>query len=526
MKRLLRRIAILVWIGVSLTGLSSCSKKQGESGKSDLSEAGYQFTPEEWFRASRENDAIALKKFISAGFQPDLKNPDGDSALHVAASAGAQNSAKFLLNRGLPVDVRGGKDRTPLMSAVIANQTAMVGWLLRQGADPRAKDKEGFVPLMLAVREGSSGSVAELAPYNRDGLDAALLLAAVLGRADVIDSLTNYGASVYARMEDGRTPLMIAAENGNNDAVKLLIDLGASRYAVDPNGHTALDLAKDAGHEDIVALISKEPLPSELVLESPEKLAEKMDSYVENARVDRPAEEPAGERDGTTKSTSVAQRAVFPSHPSAVKRSPSRPLQGEVLSNPVSRDVSSAADQKSAGASAGASAGVPSNAPQSFAMPPLIMRSYRERELPINIESVQGDTATIRIAGAQPKQLKVRVGETIPGSRLSVVSVKRRMEDSKVSQGQKIEISVVDVRDNSTGSTREWTSGISPEAHDPVALVEDSATGKRYLATQGQRFKGADGSEYVVSDVRPNQLLIEVVASGSIQTIPLLGPRG
>lgn len=519
MKRFSKKIAILAGIGVSLTGLSSCSKKQGESGKSDLREAGYKFTPEEWFRASRDNDAIALKKFISAGFQPNLKNPDGDSALHIAASAGAQNSAKFLLDRGLPVDLRGGKDRTPLMSAVIADQTAMVGWLLRQGADPRAKDTEGFVPLMLAVREGSSGSVAELAPYNRDGLDAALLLAALIGRADVIDSLTNYGASVYARMEDGRTPLMIAAENGNTDAVKLLIDLGASRYAIDPSGHTALDLAKDAGHEDIVAIISREPLPSELVLDSPEKLAEKMDSYVETARIDRPV----GERAGTSRSSSRgAPGALFPSHSSSVKRSPSPQLQGEVLSNPVSRYVPSRADKKSTGTAASPAA----NVPQPFAMPPLVMRSYRERELPINIESVQGDTATVRIAGAQPKQLKVHVGETIPGSRLSVVSVKRRMEDSKVSQGRKIEISVVDVRDNFSGVTREWTSGISADAHDPVALVEDSATGKRYIATQGQRFKGADGSDYRVSDVRPNQLLIEDVASGSIQTIPLLGPRG
>ena len=112
----------------------------------------------------------------------------------------------------------------------------MVRWLLRQGADPRLKDKEGFTPLMLAVREGKSGSVGELASYNREDLDPALLLAALVGRADVIDALTNFGASVYARMEDGRTPLMIAAENGHVDAVKLLLDIGASRFTTDPEG--------------------------------------------------------------------------------------------------------------------------------------------------------------------------------------------------------------------------------------------------------------------------------------------------
>ncbi|MEO5715315.1 MAG: ankyrin repeat domain-containing protein [Luteolibacter sp.] len=504
-----KRPAALVWLAISLAGLPSC-RKQVETLKSDLGEAGYKLTPEDWFRASRENDPAALKKFISAGFRPDARNPDGDSALHIAASAGAENSAKFLLDRGLPVDVRGGSERTPLMAAVMADQTPMVRWLLRQGADPRAKDKDGFMPLMLAVREGSGGSVAELASYNRENLDAALLLAALVGRADVIDSLTNYGASVYARMEDGRTPLMIAAENGNKDAVKLLLELGASRYTADPDGRTAADLATGAGHAEIASLILREPLPEELELESPEKIAQKMDSFVDTAA----AKGLAGNKAVSSKNTPVFNPPTRP----LAKRGPSKPINGETLSTPV------AIIKSEPGIRTTTTSGAVTNPP--FAMPPLIMRHYSERELPINVQSVQGDTATVSIAGSSPKQMKVRTGETIPGSRLAVVSVKRRMENSKVSQGRKMEIAVMDVRDTTTGTTREWTSGISAEAHDPVALVEDSATGKRYVASQGQHFKAADGTEYRISDVRPNQLVIEEVATGAVQTIPLRGPRG
>ncbi len=514
MKWFLKNIAALAWVAISLTFSASC-KKRGETVKSDLGEAGYKLTQEDWFRASRENDGTALKKFIAAGFKPDARNPDGDSALHIAASAGAENSADFLLKRGLSVDLRGGAERTPLMAAVMANQTGMVRWLLRQGADPRAKDKDGFIPLMLAVREGSGGSVAELSSYNRENLDAALLLAALVGRADVIDSLTNYGASVYARMEDGRTPLMIAAENGNTEAVKLLLDLGASRYTTDPDGRTAADIAKAAGHEDIVAIILREPLPEELVLESPEKIAEKMDSFVDAAEAKEAGRPIAGSKNIQSKGPAIfnTQSRISP------KRNISRSINGETLSTSVANLPAPAGTaQVVANSTAGVS--LP------FAMPPLIMRHYSERELPINVQSVQGDTATVSIAGVSPKQMKVRTGETIPGSHLSVVSVRRRMEDSKVSQGRKMEISVMDVRDTATGTTREWTSGISAEAHDPVALVEDSATGKRYVASQGQRFKAADGTEFIVSDVRPNQLVIEEVATGAVQTIPLRGPRG
>ncbi len=69
-------------------------------------------------------------------------------------------------------------------------------------------------------------------------------------------------------------------------------------------------------------------------------------------------------------------------------------------------------------------------------------------------------------------------------------------------------------------------SGNPSNAHDPVALVEDAATGKRYVAAPGQRFKGDNGAEYLISAVRPNQMVIQDLGSGAVQTIPLRGPRG
>lgn len=480
-------------VAISLAASPSC-RKPAEAVKSDLREAGYQLTAADWFRAARANDAPALKKFIASGFAADTRDETGDSALHAAAAAGAQTAADFLLDRGLAVDLRGASDRTPLMAAVIGDQTAMVRWLLRQGAAPRAKDKDGFIPLMLAVREGKAGAVAELAPYKRENLDPAILLAALVGQAEVIDTLTNYGASVYARMADGRTPLMIAAENGHTDSVKLLLDIGSSRLSTDAAGHTAADLATTAGHPEIAALISREPQPGELALESPAEVARSMDAFVDAAVAAAPAS---------------ADEAPARKHPS-----PSRPLHGEVLSASVAADAPPAGNPAA------------STDPQSFPLPPLVMRHYREREMPIQVRTVVGDTATLSIRGTSPRDVNVRAGDTIPGSRLIVLRVQRRMESSKLNLGNPMEVSVVTVRDTSTGTTREWISGVPPSAHDPVALIEDAATGQRYTAAPGQRFKSADGSEFIVSDVRPNQLVIENAATGAVQTLPLRGPRG
>lgn len=492
----MKSISSLAAAALTLALLPSC-KQRGEAEKSDLSEAGYQLTAADWFRASQENDASALKKFTSAGFSVGTVDEAGDSALHAAAAAGAGGSADFLLNRGLSVDLRGALERTPLMAAVVADQTEMVRWLLRQGADPVLKDQEGFKPLMLAVREGSKGAVAELAPYNRGDLDPALLLAALLGRADVIDELTNYGASIYARMEDGRTPLMIAAENGHAEAVELLLDIGSSRFTVSSDGRTAAEFAWN--FPEIGALISRKPLADEMSLESRAELADTMAAFVDAAVVSRELDDSPADGPAATGS-------------SLARRQPVSEIAGKTLSAPVAATFWRS------------TAAAPS--PEVFPMPPLVMRHYREKEVPVSVKSVKGETATLTLAGAAPRGVQVRRGESIPGSRLVVVRVLRRMEDSKVNPGAAAEISVVEVRDADSGTTREWIAGVPAKAHDPVALVEDEATGKRYLASPGQRFTGADGAEYLISDVRPNQMVIHEVSTGAVRTIPLRGPRG
>src|SRR5690606_31147424 len=107
----------------------------------------------------------------------------------------------------------------------------------------------------------------------------------------------------------------------------------------------------------------------------------------------------------------------------------------------------------------------------------------------------------------------------IPGSRLKVVRVERRMEEIKDSS-EVAEVSVVEVEDTVSGRRRELISGVASTAHDPVALVED-AGGQRYLARAGQEFTGSDGAEYVVNDVRPNQMVIENKSTGEVITVPL-----
>jgi hypothetical protein len=72
----------------------------------------------------------------------------------------------------------------------------------------------------------------------------------------------------------------------------------------------------------------------------------------------------------------------------------------------------------------------------------------------------------------------------------------------------------------------EWMAGRPAAGHDPVALVEDAATGRRYVAKPGQKFTSDDGREFIVNDVRPGQIVIEETASGEVRTLRLRGPKG
>ncbi len=461
--------------------LTGC-KDRGESAKQELKDSGYDLTPEAFFRAAESDDLSALEKLVKGGIAVDTKDAAGDTALHAAAVAGMKKSADFLLDRKLSVDVSGAGGRTPLMSAVLSGSPVMVRYLLSQKADPLKKDAEGFKPLMLAVRAGRAEMVAELAPYDREKLDDALLVAALEGKAAVIDELTNYGASVYARMDDGRTPLMLAAENGHVEAVEMLIEIGANRFSMDDDGRIAADMAREAGHEQLAMRLAEEPRRDEFGIEEPADLGAEMLAKVSEAEAGA-----AGEDAG---SAPPARQGV------AGAETVPAPLDGMVL-EPASKGALPAKQ-------------------------PFVMRAYRQKELPLRVESVTGEVATLRMSGGGVKQ--VSQGEAIPGTPLKVVRVERRMQDTKDQAGQ-TEVSVVEVEDEGSGRRRELVSGLESTAHDPVALVED-AGGKRYVAKAGQKFRGADGAEYVVIDVRPNQMVIEDKTAGEVITVPLRGPRG
>lgn len=502
---------LVLCLGAALAASTSC-RKGGEAAKTELKERGYELSPEEFFRAAESDDVQALEQLLKGGIAVDTRNAEGDSALHAAAVANMKKSVDFLLEHGVPVDVAGAGGRTPLMATVLKGQPVMARYLLSKKADPQKKDAEGYTPLSLAVTSGQPGMVAELAAYERNNLDSALLMAALEGRASAIDELTQYGASVYARMEDGRTALMVAAENGNVEAVAMLLNLGANRFAMNEDGRIAADFARDAGHGELAKLLTEQPKQDEFGFEETSDLGAEMMALM--AAADAKAGMTGEVKDVVTpppgkKAEDLPWNRPVPGQGGGAFGSlPSEPRGSAELEGAVLATTAPASPEK---------AGGPAK-PQ-----PFVMRLYRQKELPLRVESVEGEVATLRMAGGGTSQ--VNTGATVPGSRLKLLRVGTRVQHIKDAAQDEQQVAVASLEDTATGQTREVISGLSTPSHDPVALVED-ATGKRYVARAGQKFRTAAGEDFTVIDVRPNQMVVENHTKGEVITVPLRGPRG
>ena len=151
-------------------------------------------------------------------------------------------------------------------------QSAPVKWLLENGADPNARDKEGKKPIEIEgiedscghrvgylrrygakttkfstdiVRAARYGDIAKVEEFLESGVDVntmdgtgqtALCYAAQHGDKEMVLLLLAYDADV--NYKDGRaTPLCFAAEMGNVDVVDILLSRGADiAQAVTDNG--------------------------------------------------------------------------------------------------------------------------------------------------------------------------------------------------------------------------------------------------------------------------------------------------
>jgi len=104
---------------------------------------------------------------------PELPADSGNELLLLAAGLGHQKIAVALIEKGISVNARGLKDRTPLMAAAAFNRQELVKLLLEKGADVTASDDEGITALQVAESKGNQEIVALLRNAESNSANSA-----------------------------------------------------------------------------------------------------------------------------------------------------------------------------------------------------------------------------------------------------------------------------------------------------------------------------------------------------------------
>jgi len=150
-------------------------------------------------QASLQGATRMVEDLISQGVRVDAMDPDGHSALMLAAFNGHTAIVKSLLEAGSAVDLRDLMDRTALLYAATGPFTETVRILLDHGAEINIVDSnEHFSPLMHAAAEGHLEVVKLLLSRGADPRltdvdgDNAAFFARQAGHAEVADFIIKY----------------------------------------------------------------------------------------------------------------------------------------------------------------------------------------------------------------------------------------------------------------------------------------------------------------------------------------------
>jgi ankyrin repeat protein len=202
-------------------------------------------TPLMWASSQGRTDVVRI--LISAGadvnFSSSLGNFKVRYLIHYSELTQIIHAWLLLLCGQL-------QGKNALMWASSQGRVDTVATLLDAGCDVNAVDNDGVSALMWA-----SGSEVRDDKGHKNGL----LEKAEKGHVEVVTLLLKYGALPDKRDRDGITAIMYACFHGHAGAVEVLLNAGADASVKNQAGKTALNLAKNAGFPDAVAAIMNGP---------------------------------------------------------------------------------------------------------------------------------------------------------------------------------------------------------------------------------------------------------------------------
>ncbi|XP_043192938.1 transient receptor potential cation channel subfamily A member 1 homolog isoform X2 [Amphibalanus amphitrite] len=217
------------------------------------------------YAAMRGNDQAAQQLLQCSNVNPEAKDNQQMTPLHMAATYGYPTVTALLLKLDVPLRCVDEEQQTPLHSAAKGGHCRIVSMLImaareRSGATVvkqmlADRDQRQNSALHLAVESGSLSTVellvetgaADVNVVNDTG-DSPLHGAVVGGQLDIVKMLVRHHAAINMQNFQHQTPLHRAAMYNHIDIIEYLLSRRANIERLDTDNFTPLLLAASAGH--------------------------------------------------------------------------------------------------------------------------------------------------------------------------------------------------------------------------------------------------------------------------------------
>ena len=185
---------------------------------------------EDFFQAVSRDDGETVQALVQRGFDPNSRNPEGQTAFHLALRDQSPRVAKTLWAQpALDVNAMNASGESPLMMAALRGDIEWARRLIDRGAKVHL---EGWSPLHYA---------------------------ATGGEPKVVAMLLDRGAPIDAPSLNRTTPLMMAAGYGTEANVDLLLARGADKRLRNDRDVDAAGFARQAGREFLLSRLGVPP---------------------------------------------------------------------------------------------------------------------------------------------------------------------------------------------------------------------------------------------------------------------------
>ena len=209
--------------------------------------------------AAAGGDIEAVKEFLVAGTDVNVKDGWGWTPLHNAAWWGHKEIAELLLANGADVNAKDDGGDTPLDVAILRNDKETADLLRKHGGKTTEELEEIFHAIEDGDFEAVNKAISDGFDFNNAIFEGQtpLHMAADLGYKEIVELLLTNGADVNAKDYKGVTPLLDAATWGYKEVVELLLAKGADVNAKANDGKTPLDWAIEKNRTETADLLRK-----------------------------------------------------------------------------------------------------------------------------------------------------------------------------------------------------------------------------------------------------------------------------